>query len=181
MRVEKRRNPTKVQKRKGIKDGWYVDADQFGPEDKWIFLAVEETDVSAWPAGEHPCEALGPKIQGNPLGLERHVCVPFNLEIPTYEEIPRSYSNLQKILAELESHYSPQNLAEGIVFHHPDGRRAHCLRDETPYGVWAGRGVPLPSRLTSGAKRRLVQPIVLPLLAILPVPWLSMEMRYGND
>ena len=30
VRVEKRRNPTKVQKQQGIVDGWYVDTDEFG-------------------------------------------------------------------------------------------------------------------------------------------------------
>ena len=33
VRVEKRRNPTKVQKKNGVIDGWYVDADEFGQED----------------------------------------------------------------------------------------------------------------------------------------------------
>lgn len=29
VRVEKRRNPSKIQKSQGIKDPWYVDADEF--------------------------------------------------------------------------------------------------------------------------------------------------------
>ena len=95
MRLEKRRNPSKIQKKNGIKDGWYVDADEFGQEDKWIFEAMKNTDLSQWPDGEHSCEALGPKIQGNPLGLEEHLCVPFNLEIPAYAEIPRSFDGLR--------------------------------------------------------------------------------------
>lgn len=132
VRVEKRRNPTKVQKKQGIIDGWYVDADEYGQEDKWIFEAVKSTEVEGWPDGEHSCEALGPKIQGNPLGLEKHVCVPFNLEIPAFDEIPRSFGGLEKALAELESKYSPEHLAEGIVFHHPDGRRAKIKRKDFP-------------------------------------------------
>jgi len=132
VRVEKRRNPSKIQKKKGIIDGWYIDADQYGPEDKYIYEAVKNTDTSQWPDGEHPCEALGPKIQGNPLGLELHRCVPFNLEIPTFDGVPRTYEGLQKLLAELESKFSPQHLAEGIVFHHPDGRRAKIKRKDFP-------------------------------------------------
>ncbi len=132
VRVEKRRNPTKVQKKNGIIDGWYVDADEHGKEDKWIFEAVRNTDLSSWPDGEHACEAIGPKIQGNPLGLESHVCVPFNLKIPVYGEIPRSYGGLRTALAQLESEYSPQHLAEGIVFHNPDGRRAKVKRKDFP-------------------------------------------------
>ena len=37
---------------------------------------------------------------------------------------PRSCADLKARLAELESRYAPGDLAEGIVFHHPDGRRA---------------------------------------------------------
>ncbi len=132
VRVEKRRNPSKVQKQKGIKDGWYVDADEFGPDDKWIFEAVRGTDVSDWPDGEHSCEALGPMIQGNPLGLEHHLCVPFNMTIPIYTNVPRSYKGLRDLLQQLESRYSPGHLAEGIVFHHPDGRRAKIKRKDFP-------------------------------------------------
>ena len=130
VRVEKRRNPSKLQKKQGIKDGWYVDADEYGQEDKWVFEAVKNTDVANWPDGEHSCEALGPKIQGNPLGLESHRCVPFNLEIPSYDDIPRSFEGLRLALKELESRFAPEHLAEGIVFHHPDGRRAKIKRKD---------------------------------------------------
>ncbi len=44
VRVEKRRNSSKLQKQQGIIDGWYVDADEHGPEDKWIFEAVRGTE-----------------------------------------------------------------------------------------------------------------------------------------
>ena len=128
VRVEKRRNPDKKQKAKGIIDGWYVDTDEFGPEDRWIIEAAKNTDTAGWPDGEHPCEALGPKFQGNTLSLDEHLCVPFNMEIPTYDEIPRDFDGLAQFLMEIESHYSAGNLAEGIVFHHPDGRRAKIKR-----------------------------------------------------
>lgn len=129
VRVEKRRNPSKEQKELGIVDGWYVDA---LPDDKWILAAADNTDVSAWPDGEHPCEALGPKIQGNPLGLDAHLCVPFNTDAPVLETVPRSYPELREFLAELDSRYAPGHLAEGIVFHHPDGRRAKIKRKDFP-------------------------------------------------
>jgi hypothetical protein len=124
VRVEKRRNPTRAQKQKGIVDGWYVDAD------KWIYEAVKRTDTGDWPDGEHPCEALGPRIQGNPLGLEHHLCVPFNLGIPDYDGIARDFDGLRDLLADLESRFAPGHLAEGIVFHHPDGRRAKIKRKD---------------------------------------------------
>ncbi|MCZ2524140.1 RNA ligase family protein [Streptomyces sp. NPDC059506] len=132
VRVEKRRNPSKSQKLQGIVDGWYVDTDEQAAEDKWILAAARNTDVSGWPDGEHPCEALGPRIQGNPLALDDHLCVPFNLEVPAYRDVPRSYTGLRDFLAELESRYAPGHLAEGIVFHHPDGRRAKIKRKDFP-------------------------------------------------
>lgn len=132
VRVEKRRNPSKMQKAQGIVDGWYVDVDEFGAEDKWILAAARGTDVSNWPDGEHSCEALGPRIQGNTLGLDRAQCVPFNLEVPSYSEVPRDYAGLRAFLADLESKYSPGHLAEGIVFHHADGRRAKIKRKDFP-------------------------------------------------
>jgi len=130
VRVEKRRNPTRVQKQRGIKDGWYVDAFEADRADRWIFEAVRGTDTREWPDGEHPCEALGPKIQGNPLHLPSHVCVPFNLEVPRLEDAPRDFTGLRDYLARLESRYAGEALAEGIVFHHPDGRRAKIKRKD---------------------------------------------------
>lgn len=130
VRLEKRRNPTKRQKAAGIIDGWYVDADDSGPEDKWIYEAMQNTDVASWPDGEHSAEALGPRIQGNPLGLEAHCCMPFNLNAPVYEALPRNFEALAEVLVELESKYAPSKLAEGVVFHHPDGRRAKIKRKD---------------------------------------------------
>jgi hypothetical protein len=132
VRVEKRRNPSKVQKQQGIVDGWYVDTDEFSAEDKWILEAARNTDVSAWGDGEHSCEALGPRIQGNQLGLDRHMCVPFNLEVPVFDGVPRTYAGLRAYLAALDSRFAPGHLAEGIVFHHPDGRRAKIKRKDFP-------------------------------------------------
>jgi len=147
VRVEKRRNPSKVQKQQGIVDGWYVDTDEYAAEDKWILVAARGTDVSGWPDGEHPCEALGPRIQGNPLGLEQPLCVPFNFapagsaasdparggpshggRVPAYDEVPRAFVELREFLADLDSRFAPGHPAEGIVFHHPDGRRAKIKR-----------------------------------------------------
>lgn len=135
VRVEKRRNPSKAQKLQGIVDGWYVDADNGSAEDKWILAAAGNTDVSGWSDGEHSCEALGPRVQGNPLGLDDHRCVPFNLAAPTLPEVPRSYRELRDFLATLDSRFSPGHLAEGIVFHHPDGRRAKIKRKDFPRTV----------------------------------------------
>ncbi len=130
VRVEKRRNPSKKQKQQGIVDGWYVDTESTSPADQWIIEAVNNTDTREWPDGEHSCEALGPKIQGNPLNLNKHLCVPFNIKVPVFREIPRDFAGLKEAIANLESQFSPDNLAEGIVFHHKDGRRAKIKRKD---------------------------------------------------
>ncbi|MEU6149174.1 RNA ligase family protein [Actinosynnema sp. NPDC047251] len=132
VRVEKRRNPGKEQKLLGIVDGWYVDTSPDAADDKWVLAAAGNTDVTGWADGEHSCEALGPRIQGNPLGLADHLCVPFDVAAPVYEQAPRGYRELAAYLAGLESRFSPGNLAEGIVFHHPDGRRAKIKRKDFP-------------------------------------------------
>ena len=128
VRVEKRRNPSPKQKHLGIIDGWYVDADEFAPDDRWIFEAARNTALKDWPDGEHSCEALGPNIQGNPLGLEKHLCLPFNMQAPVFGDAPRNYAQLQAWLEHVQSRFNPGHLAEGIVFHHPDGRRAKIKR-----------------------------------------------------
>jgi len=43
VRLEKRRNPDKLQKHKGIKEPWYKDADEYSPEDKWFFDALKNS------------------------------------------------------------------------------------------------------------------------------------------
>lgn len=130
VRVEKRRNLTKAEKQQGIVDGWYIDANESDPADKWIFAAVHGTDATAWPDGEHPVEAMGPKIQGNPLGLLHNICVPFLLRPTIYVDARRNFDGLRVFLTGLESLYSPGALAEGLVFHHPDGRMAKIKRKD---------------------------------------------------
>jgi hypothetical protein len=58
--------------------------------------------------------------------------VPFNLKVPVYEHVPRSYDELSEYLTTLESKFAPGHRAEGIVFHHPDGRRAKIKRKDFP-------------------------------------------------
>lgn len=135
VRIEKRRNPTRDQKEAKIFDPWYVDVDKSAPENKWIMRAV--TDIVGFryitnkiheslflPDGEHCCEALGPFIQGNPLSLDFHCCVPFNFAPPILYNVPLEYNQLRGYLKNLKSVFSPYSFAEGIVFHHPDGSKA---------------------------------------------------------
>ncbi len=130
VRIEKRRNPDKGQKKLGILDGWYTDVDPRDSSNRWIVEAVNRTSYLEWSDGEHCCEALGPKIQGNPLGLEEHVCIPFNLAPPVVLDAPRHFEGLRTFLETMDSVFSPGHLAEGIVFHHMDGRRAKIKRKD---------------------------------------------------
>ena len=66
--------------------------------------------------------------------------IPFNLTIPVYEEMPRTYEGLQEFLIHLESLFAPGHLAEGVVFHHPDGRRAKIKRKDLRDKEWAATG-----------------------------------------
>ena len=123
VKIEKRRNPNRAEKEKGIEPS-YVDAHSDDPQDKHIFRAVQGTDVTSWADGVFPCEAVGPKIQGNPLQLASPTCYPFTLNPTILDDVPRSFDGLKSYLADFESRYSKGFKGEGIVFHHPDGRMA---------------------------------------------------------
>lgn len=121
VRVEKRRNPTKFQKEKGIVDPWYVDANESDSADSYIFDAVSNTDFSSVPDGEWSAEALGEKIQGNPLNLVGHTLFIFSLsdwcEKVKYENVPTDFDGLKKWLPEQKTKFGNDTGIEGIVWH----------------------------------------------------------------
>jgi len=110
------------------KFGLYEEVNRSDPNSKWIIDALNNTDLSGWPDGDHCCEAIGPKIQGNPLGLASRRCEPLDLWPFIYESFPRTFNEIRSALENLESLCSPGHIAEGVVFHHPDGRRAKIKR-----------------------------------------------------
>ena len=132
VRLEKRRNPSKPQKRAGILDPWYVDT--MADEDKHLYTAYRNTITGLWPDGEHCCEAIGPKIQGNPLDLAEPTCVPVDLRATPDNalDVPRKPKDLCVYVEDMTSVFTGTRrvLAEGIVFHHPDGRRAKIKRKD---------------------------------------------------
>lgn len=125
VRVEKRRNPSKVQKQQGISEPWYVDADKFGPADQWIFDAVNNTDFTQVPNGEWSAEALGKNIQGNPLNLSNNQVFIFSLpkwrEKITLANVPTTFEALKVWLPQQKSKLGNNAGIEGIVWHHPNG------------------------------------------------------------
>jgi len=122
-KVEKRRNPTREEKASGAEPR-YIDAHREDPADKHIFKAVDNTDTHDWSDGAWSCEAIGPKIQGNPLGLDKPICYPFTLRPTILTDVPRTFAGLKTYFNNFESKYSPRHKGEGIVFHHSDSRMA---------------------------------------------------------
>lgn len=121
VRLEKRRNPDKIQKHKGIIEPWYVDTFE-SSEDKWLNDALKNTDLSKLPDGEWSGEALGPNIQGNPLNLETNRIVFFTLgQAPIFEKVPTSYEELKVWLPLQKSKYGNDCGIEGIVWHCEEG------------------------------------------------------------
>ena len=121
VRIEKRRNPDKIQKHKGIEESWYIDASQ-SAEDKWINDAVANTDFSTIPDGEWSGEIIGKNIQGNPLNLENNRVVFFSLgQAPVFENVPTDYEGLKNWLPIQKSKYGNNCGIEGIIWHCPNG------------------------------------------------------------
>ena len=122
VRVEKRLNPTKLQKAKGIEDPWYTDAGEFQPEDKHIFAAVNGRKYDDVPDGEWSGEAIGPNIQGNPLNLERPTVYLFSIpkECVLLKDAPSTFDELKAWLQTRKSGFG-NGLIEGVVWHGPDG------------------------------------------------------------
>ena len=125
MRLEKRRNPSKVQKKQRIVDPWYIDAVEGDPADKYIWDAACNTSLEGVPDGEWSGEAIGPKIQGNPLDLSVRYVVLFSLGRATEVDAPTSYDELREWLPKQKSYMvaSPRPI-EGVVWVRGDGAMA---------------------------------------------------------
>lgn len=121
VRLEKRNNPSKLQKAKGIEEPWYIDADRDDPQDKWLFDALDNTELTNKPDGEWSAEAVGKNIQGNSLNLPHNVLVFFSLgEAPTLTDVPTTYAELKEWLPKQKSLFG-NGMIEGIVWRHPNG------------------------------------------------------------
>ena len=129
VRLEKRFNPSKQSKEKGIIEPWYIDAQQLDPSDAYIWEAARNTKLEMVPDGEWSGEAVGPKIQGNPLNLNDHRVMLFSLEqavsgLPVFENVPITFEELKVWLPQQKSKYGNDCGIEGVVWHAPDGRMA---------------------------------------------------------
>lgn len=147
VRLEARRNPTKPEKARGIEEPWYRQAwpapngshgyepEDFMPGDRRIVEAMYNTPLEGVSDGEWSAEAVGPKIQGNPLKLAEHrlfffdldrlpaeVCVPVlgeGLPVPpsSEEQWTAYFHELLGYLAVARSRVNPEVGIEGIVWH----------------------------------------------------------------
>jgi hypothetical protein len=119
--LRRRRKPSAEEKALGLRHRyWYVPCHK--KHDRWVLEAAMNTDVTGWENGPHRCEAMGPRIQANPLKLQEHICVrhaDVRLEMENIV-LPRDTLYFFDILMDhcrtLESQYSPGNLAEGLIF-----------------------------------------------------------------
>lgn len=138
IKLEKRRNPTKEEKARGEIDGTYVLVTD-DPGDKYIRDAINNTNFTVWPDGAHSAEAIGPKIQGNPLQLEKHILVR-HADAPIYSGVQLHIQDAKdkyyylKNMMRVSSLYSQPAWIEGFVFHHPDGRMAKIKTKDFKYG-----------------------------------------------
>jgi hypothetical protein len=122
VRVEKRRNPSKIEKHKGIEEPWYIDASESSSEDKWIYDAVKNTDFSDIDEGEWSGEAIGKNIQGNRLNLEKNMVILFSAgKAPILVDAPNSYKELKEWLPKQKSKIGNDCGIEGIVWHCDNG------------------------------------------------------------
>lgn len=116
VRLEARRNPSKDQKREGIVEPWYRDAAPEGEKtsDFWLWDAARGTNFAGVPDGEHSAEAVGPKIQGNPLQLDSHTLYFFSL-IPWRDDLASSI-NIPKVFG--RTPIDPDDLHEWMLDQH---------------------------------------------------------------
>ena len=124
VRLEKRRNPSKLQKSQGIEEPWYVDVDEHSPDDKYIWEAARNTDLLNIPDGEWSGEAVGPKIQGNSLNLKEHTVILFSVpsvrERLIFENVSTNYEELKEWLPKQKSKVGNNCGIEGIVWWYRD-------------------------------------------------------------
>lgn len=93
--------------------------------------------------GQHFGECIGPKINGNPYGLDKHVWIPFktyawdHLHYTSWGKYPKTYEAISEWFKTLMPLFTlrihgkeyTKHFVEGIVFTTPDGRMAKLRCD----------------------------------------------------
>ncbi len=99
--------------------GW-LPVKEDNPGDQWHLAAWREhlSNTGGRPLYDGTYELVGPKIQGNPNGWDRHYLILHGGE--TLGNVPTTFDALRQWLE--TTRY------EGIVWHHPDGRMVKIKR-----------------------------------------------------
>jgi len=95
--------------------------------------------------GQHFGELIGPKVNGNPYKLEKHLWIPFetfgqkHLKYKSWGKYPKDFNTISEWFKELMPLYNlmknkdvenkMEQFVEGVVFTHPDGRMAKLRKD----------------------------------------------------
>lgn len=87
------------------------------PQFKFIYEAWKNHDVAIL---DGTYEAIGPAINSNKERRERHELIRHGSVV--LDDAPRDHTGLREYLSRLD--------AEGIVFHHPDGRMVKIRRSD---------------------------------------------------
>jgi len=98
--------------------GWLLVAG--GPEDRWHLTALADPDLKL---EDGTYELCGPKINGNPEKLDRHMLIRHGSE--TYPTFPRTYNAIREWFKEYP-------YIEGVVWHHRDGRMVKIKAKDFP-------------------------------------------------
>jgi hypothetical protein len=85
--------------------------------DRWFTEAHDDLQDTRLDDGTY--ELIGPKVNGNPERVDRHV---FRRHGDISLDVPRTYNGIAHFLASF--------LIEGVVFAHPDGRMCKIRRDD---------------------------------------------------
>jgi hypothetical protein len=99
----------------GKTTGWVKVSD--GDPDNRYFLDAfaDSTNGGSASLPDGTYELLGPRVQGNPEGFDKHILLA-HASAETFGDCPRTFAGLRDWLAGKD--------IEGVVFHHPDGRMA---------------------------------------------------------
>lgn len=94
----------------GKQQGWVPVG--HGAQDQWHQEALANDDCTPGDYEDGTYELVGPKIQGNPEGFSTHMLLRHGASL--LPGAPRTFEGIRGYLGVVD--------AEGIVWHHPDGR-----------------------------------------------------------
>jgi hypothetical protein len=103
-------------------EGWLPVGD--GPEDQWHREGWENIGGQDKSIADGTFELVGPKVRGNPHGFEFHFLWRHGLQTPPSDP-PRTFNGLMV--------WFQDNVVEGIIWCHPDGRMVKIKRRDFGY------------------------------------------------